>query len=101
MSCSGESNFGYVKIEGDKVVSYTGAPEDPEIHKFCNDEIVQAMRIKEFVENRIKTVFYLMEEYVKNGQVYGKGITKADSDKYWNHVHEHHILSDMLVDSKI
>ena len=54
MSCNGESNFGYVTIEDDKVVSYTGAPEDPEIHKFCNDEIVQAMRIKELVEKRLK-----------------------------------------------
>ncbi len=54
MSCNGESNFGYVKIEGDKVVSYTGAPEDPEIHKFCNDEIVQAVKLKELVEKRFE-----------------------------------------------
>ncbi len=54
MSCNGENNFGYVKIEGDKVVSYTGAPEDPEIHKFCNDEFVQAVKLKQLVEKRLE-----------------------------------------------
>lgn len=53
MSCSGDSNFGYVAIEDDKVVSYTGAPEDPEIHKFCNDEIVQAVKLKGLIEGKI------------------------------------------------
>ncbi len=54
MSCNGENNFGYVTIEDDKVVSYTGAPEDPEIHKFCNDDFVSAMKLKELVEKRFE-----------------------------------------------
>jgi len=44
MSCNGESSFGYLKVEEDHVVSYTGSPEDPEIHKF----------LKELVEKRLK-----------------------------------------------
>lgn len=52
MSCSGDG-FGYITIEDDKVVSYTGAPEDPEIHKFCNDEIVQAVKLKKAIDTSI------------------------------------------------
>jgi len=54
MSCNGESSFGYLKVEEDHVISYTGSPEDPEIHKFCSDEIVQAVKLKELVEKRLK-----------------------------------------------
>jgi len=54
MSCDGENNFGYVTIEDDKVVAYTDDPKNPTVHKFCNDEFVQAMKLKELVEKRIK-----------------------------------------------
>lgn len=51
MSCDcGENSFGYVKIEDDMVVCYTGKSNDPTIHKFCNDEIVQAVKLKELLE---------------------------------------------------
>ena len=54
MSCDGASSFGYVKIEEDKVVCYTGDPSNPEVHKFCNDEFVQAMNLKRIIEARVK-----------------------------------------------
>ena len=54
MSCNGENNFGYVTIEDDKVVSYTGSPEDPETHKFCNDEIVQGVKLLHLINKKEK-----------------------------------------------
>ncbi len=62
MSCSGDG-FGYVTIEDDKVVSYTGAPEDPEIHKFCNDEFVQGMKLLELTKKRIKEITELLDSH--------------------------------------
>ena len=53
MSCNGENSFGYLKVEDDHVISYTGSPEDPEIHKFCSDEIVQAVKLKKAIETSI------------------------------------------------
>ncbi len=50
MSCSGENSFGYLEVTDDKVISYTGDRNRPEIHKFCNDEIVQAVKLKKAVE---------------------------------------------------
>ena len=67
MSCDGENSFGYVTIEDGKVVSYTGAPEDPEIHKFCNDEIVQAVKLKELVEKRAGEFLQLANSNVLSG----------------------------------
>jgi len=63
LSCSGENNFGYIEIKDDKVVSYTGSPEDPEIHKFCNDEFVQSMKLL----NLVKTWKDEAEERLKGG----------------------------------
>ncbi len=62
--------------------------------------IIEAVKIREFVETRIKLVFHLMEEFVEDGQVYGKGIKHERVIEYWQHAHEHKILQDMIEDSK-
>ncbi len=61
MSCSGENGFGYVTIEDDKVVVYIGDSNKPEVHKFCNDDLIQAMKLltlarkwKDEAEERLK-----------------------------------------------
>jgi len=53
MSCDGENSFGYLKVEEDHVVSYTGDANRPTIHKFCDDEIVQAVKLKKAIEESI------------------------------------------------
>ena len=53
LSCDGNSQFGYVTIEDDKVVCYTGESNNPTIHKFCNDEFVQAMKLLHLVNNEL------------------------------------------------
>ena len=53
MSCDGNDSFGYVKIEDDMVVCYTGKSNDPTVHKFCNDDIVQAVKLMHLVNNEI------------------------------------------------
>ena len=53
MSCNGENSFGYLEVTDDKVISYTGDRNRPEIHKFCNDEIVQAVKLKKAIETSI------------------------------------------------
>ena len=50
MSCEGNSQFGYVKIEDDMVVCYTGESNNPTVHKFCNDDIVKAVKLFEIVK---------------------------------------------------
>ncbi len=54
MSCDGNDSFGYVKIEDDMVVAYTGESNNPTVHKFCNDDIVQAVKLQELMKNRIE-----------------------------------------------
>ena len=54
MSCNGESSFGYVTIEDDKVVVYIGDSNNPEVHKFCNDDLIQAMKLLDLTRNRIE-----------------------------------------------
>ena len=54
MSCDGNDSFGYVKIEDDMVVAYTGESNNPTVHKFCNDDIVQAVKLKKIVEKWLK-----------------------------------------------
>jgi len=56
MSCDGADQFGYVKIEEDRVVCYTGDPKNPTVHKFCNEEFVQAMKLQELIKKRINTI---------------------------------------------
>lgn len=54
MACDcGENGFGYVTIEDDMVVCYTGKSNNPTIHKFCNDEFVQAMKLKRLTDEKI------------------------------------------------
>lgn len=53
MSCDGADCFGYVEIEDDKVVCYTGESNNPTIHKFCNDDIVQAVKLKRLTGEKI------------------------------------------------
>ncbi len=54
MSCDGNDSFGYVKIEDDMVVAYTGESNNPTVHKFCNDGFVSSIKLKELVEKRLK-----------------------------------------------
>lgn len=54
MSCDGTNSFGYVKIVDDQVVCYTGKSNDPTVHKFCNDDIIQAVKLKKIVEKWLK-----------------------------------------------
>lgn len=54
MSCSGENNFGYVTIEDDMVVVYIGDSNNPEVHKFCNDELIHAMKLLTEVKERFE-----------------------------------------------
>ncbi len=50
-NCDCDANgFGYVKIEDDMVVTYTDDPSNPTVHKFCNEEIVEAVRIKKILD---------------------------------------------------
>lgn len=54
MSCDGNDQFGYVAIEDDKVVVYIGDSNNPEVHKFCNDDLVQAMKLLTLVKERFE-----------------------------------------------
>ena len=56
MSCDGNDSFGYVKIEDDMVVAYTGESNNPTVHKFCNEEFVQAVKLQELLKNRIEEI---------------------------------------------
>jgi len=54
MSCDGNDSFGYVKIEDDMVVCYTGESNNPTVHKFCNDEFVQSVKLLELLKKQEK-----------------------------------------------
>lgn len=54
MSCDGDSCFGYVEIKDGKVVCYTGKSNDPTVHSFCNDEIVQAVKLQRIIKERFE-----------------------------------------------
>ncbi len=57
MSCDcGTNGFGYVKIEDDMVVCYTGESNNPTVNKFCNDDIVQAVRLFNSMKDLEKTL---------------------------------------------
>lgn len=68
MSCDGESSFGYLEVTKDKVISFTGDPNRPEIHKFCNDEIVQAVKLKKAIEESIATLEKEIEYFKEHNQ---------------------------------
>lgn len=61
MSCDGNDSFGYVKIEDDMVVAYTGESNNPTIHKFCNEEFVQAVKLSQIINKRIKEINEILE----------------------------------------
>ena len=52
MSCDGTNGCGYVEIKDGKVVCYTGKSNDPTVHEFCNDDIVQAVKLQRIVKER-------------------------------------------------
>jgi len=54
MSCDGNSGFGYVEIKDGKVVCYTGESNNPTVHSFCNDDIVQAVKLQEIIKRRVQ-----------------------------------------------
>lgn len=54
MSCDGNDSFGYVTIEDDMVVVYTGESNNPTVHKFCNDELIHAMKLLTEVKERFE-----------------------------------------------
>jgi hypothetical protein len=54
MSCDGADSFGYVTIEDDMVVVYTDDPKNPTVHKFCNDELIHAMKLLTEVKERFE-----------------------------------------------
>ena len=62
MSCDGNSQFGYVAIEDNQVVVYTGESNNPVVTKFCNDDLVQAMNIKTIIDKRIGEIKTILEE---------------------------------------
>lgn len=64
----------------------------------ARDEVIQALKLKQFVEARIKIDEYTMDDYVKNATA--KPLTKEDSDRYWNAVHSYRILTNILEESK-
>jgi len=51
----GDNQFGYVEIKDDRIISYTGASEDPEIHKFENSDIVNAVQLCEVLTHMAET----------------------------------------------
>jgi len=63
MSCDGNDSFGYVKIEDDMVVAYTGESNNPTVHKFCNEEFVQAVKLLQIIKKRIKEVTNILDSH--------------------------------------
>ncbi len=54
MSCDGTNGFGYVEIKDGKVVCYTGKSNDPTVNEFCNDDIVQAVKLQRIIKERFE-----------------------------------------------
>ncbi len=63
MSCEGANSFGYVKIEDDMVVAYTGESNNPTVHKFCNEEFVQSVNLFGIVKKRIKEITEILDSH--------------------------------------
>lgn len=56
----GDNAFGYARIEGDLLVTYTDDPRNPTIHQFESTEIINAVKLAK------KCEAYFKRESVEN-----------------------------------
>ncbi len=92
MSCDGDSQFGYVTIEDDKVVVYIGDSNKPEVHKFCNDDLVQAMKLLTLLRDKEKELGDVLDKH--------EDIDFGRDSGLWEMEKKFRLITELLEESK-